>query len=38
MRYFPFVLKLLNLKVGSDGTGKTGTINLLPERKGTVVC
>lgn len=33
MRYFPFVLKLLNLKVGSDGTGKTGTINLLPERK-----
>eukprot|EP00933_Yihiella_yeosuensis_P050134 TRINITY_DN47899_c0_g1_i1.p1 TRINITY_DN47899_c0_g1~~TRINITY_DN47899_c0_g1_i1.p1 ORF type:complete len:379 (-),score=66.54 TRINITY_DN47899_c0_g1_i1:173-1309(-) len=30
-RYFPFVLKVLNLKVGSDGTGKTGKVNLLPE-------
>ena len=33
MRYYPFVLKLLNLKLGSDGTAKTGVINLLPELK-----
>lgn len=30
-RYFPFVLKVLNLKVGADGTAKTGFINLMPE-------
>ena len=36
MRYYPFVLKLLNLKVGTDGTAQTGLINLLPElEKGT---
>ena len=33
MRYYPFVLKLLNLKVGTDGTAKTGVINLLPKLK-----
>lgn len=33
MRYYPFVLKVLNLKVGSDGTAKTGVLNLLPELK-----
>lgn len=33
MRYFPFVFKVLNLKVGSDGTAKTGLVNLLPELK-----
>ena len=33
MRCYPFVLKLLNLKVGTDGTAKTGDINLLPKLK-----
>jgi len=33
MRYYPFVLKLLNLKVGTDGTANTGVINLLPKLK-----
>jgi len=30
-KYFPFVLRLLPVKIGSDGTGKTGLINLVPE-------
>jgi len=30
-KYFPFVLKLLPIKVGTDGTGDTGLINLIPE-------
>ncbi len=30
LRYFPFELQLLNVKVGSDGTGKTGRVNLIP--------
>jgi len=30
-RYHPHILKLLCLKVGSDGTAKTGAINLRPE-------
>ena len=33
MRHYPFELRLLNLKVGSDGTAKTGLVNLLPEVK-----
>lgn len=36
MRHYPFELRLLNIKVGSDGTAKTGRVNLLPEvKKGT---
>ena len=36
MRHYPFELRLLNIKVGSDGTAKTGLVNLLPEvKKGT---
>jgi len=30
-RYFPQVLNVCYLKVGSDGTAKTGIVNLLPE-------
>lgn len=30
-KHFPFVLKLFPIKVGSDGTGKTGLINLVPD-------
>ena len=29
-RYYPFVLDLLCIKVGSDGTAQTGRLNLLP--------
>ena len=36
MRHYPFELRLLSIKVGSDGTAKTGRVNLLPEvKKGT---
>lgn len=36
-RYYPFELKLLAIKVGTDGMGKTGLINIVPEvKKGTV--
>lgn len=33
LRYFPFELSLLPLKVGTDGTAKTGLVNLRPELK-----
>ena len=37
-RYFPFSLRLVSLKVGTDGTAKTGLINLVPEMQpGTTV-
>jgi hypothetical protein len=31
-RYFPFELKVLCLKVGNDGMGKTNLLNLVPEQ------
>mmetsp|Transcript_1450 Transcript_1450/g.3679 ORF Transcript_1450/g.3679 Transcript_1450/m.3679 type:complete len:383 (+) Transcript_1450:121-1269(+) len=33
LRYFPFQLLLLPLKVGTDGMAKTGLINLKPETR-----
>ena len=33
MRYYPFVIRVLCLKVGTDGTAQTGMINLLPKLK-----
>lgn len=33
MRYFPFVLNLLTLKLGTDGTADTKHINLKPKRR-----
>lgn len=36
MKYFPYELRLLSLKVGTDGTAKTGLVNLRPElQQGT---
>eukprot|EP01084_Bolivina_argentea_P021454 39866_1 len=32
-RYAPFTLKLLNIKIGTDGTFKAGLINLIPKEK-----
>lgn len=32
-RYYPFCLTVLPLKIGTDGTAKTGLINLRPETK-----
>jgi len=34
-RYSPFVLRLLNIKVGTDGTFKAGQINLIPKPGST---
>ena len=31
LRFFPFELRLVSLKVGTNGTAKTGLINLKPE-------
>jgi len=33
-RYSPFILRLLNIKVGTDGTFKAGQINLIPKSRG----
>jgi len=35
-RYSPFVLKLLNIRVGTDGTYKTNLINMIPKKKNNI--